>query len=331
MKAVILADIHLGINKSSDKYHEIAYNLFEEIIDVCNEKNIKNVIILGDFFHERKATNTKTLNIAHKIADIFEQSNVLMYIIIGNHDIYFKDSLIPTTLEIFKEYNQVKVIDKITEIDNIVLCPWGLMPITSSSEYCMGHFEINGFKMNSNYICDTGQEPNSFKDFKKTFSGHFHTPSSHGNITYLGSAFPQTFHDLGSKHGYYIFENGEMEFIEYTGAPKFVQYKTSEPISHDIATENLTGNIVKLIFTEDYGNVKNQQIIDEVYSYEPFKVKSDFSQAKIEGTEEIQDASTIGLLDHREIIKEYIKKSDFPTHLKKKTILSMIDKLLEEN
>jgi len=330
MKYILLADTHLGIFKSSEKYHEVTYNLFKEIFNVCSEKNINNVLMLGDFFHERKATNTKTLNIAHRIADLFEQSNILMYIIIGNHDIYFKDSLVPTTLEIFKEYNQIQVVDKITEIDNIVLCPWGLMPIGSSAEYCMGHFEINGFKMNSNYICDNGQEPNSFQDFKKTFSGHFHTPSSKGNITYLGSAFPQTFHDLGNRHGYYIFDNGELDFIEYTNSPKFVQFKTSEPISHDNATTNLTGNIIKLIFTEDYGTVKNQQIIDEVYAYEPFRVKPDFSMVKIEGTEETQDASTIGLLDHNEIMREYIEKSEFPAHLKKKTIISMIEKLKEE-
>ena len=85
-----------------------------------------------------------------------------------------------------------------------------------------------------------------------------------------------------------------------------------------------------MVFTEDYGTVKNQQIIDEVYFNNPFKVKSDFSKVKIEGTEETQDASTIGLLDHNEIMREYIRKSDFPINLKKKTILSMMDKLLEE-
>lgn len=326
MKALIVADTHLGINKSSEKYHEVVKNLFTEILDVCKEKNIERVIHLGDFFHERKATNTKTLNIAHKIADSFEQSNVLMYIIVGNHDIYFKDSLIPTTLEIFKEYTQVKVINEITEIDNLILCPWGSIPTGYHGGFCMGHFEINGFKMNSTYICNAGEDANTFKDFEHVFSGHFHTPSSHGNITYLGSAFPQTFHDLGNHHGYYIFDNGETEFIEYTGAPKFIEYRTGD----DIATQSLTGNIVKLIFTEDFGTVKNQQIIDEIWSHGPFRVKPDFSNVKIEGTEETQDASTIGLLDHGEILKEYVVKSEFPEHLKKKTILSMIEKLKEE-
>jgi len=249
-----------------------------------------------------------------------------MYIIVGNHDIYFKDSLIPTTLEIFKEYNQIKVIDKITEIDNIILCPWGSIPAGYNGGFCMGHFEINGFKMNSNYICNAGEDVNTFRDFDHVFSGHFHTPSTHGNITYLGSAFPQTFHDLGNCHGYYIFENGETEFIEFPGAPKFVQFRTGD----DIATSSILGNIVKLIFTEDYGTVKNQQIIDEVWSYGPYNVRSDFSTVKIEGTEETQDASTIGLLDHNEIMKEYITKSEFPAHLKKKTIISMIEKLKEE-
>ncbi len=325
MKYLLVADTHLGINKSSEKYHEVVQNLFVEILDVCEKRNIGTVIHLGDFFHERKATNTKTLNIAHRIAEIFEQSHVLMYIIVGNHDIYFKDSINPTTLEIFNKYNQIKVVDRITEFDNLTLCPWSSVPAGHGGGWCFGHFEINGFKMNGNYICTAGEDANTFKDFKHVYSGHFHTPSSHGNITYLGSAFPQTFNDLGNKHGYYIWDMGELEFIEFTGSPKFVEFKTYEPISQDI-----TGNIVKLIFTEDYGTVKNQQIIDEVWSYDPFKVKPDFSKAKIEGTDETQESSTVGLLDHNEIIREYVEKSEFPENLKKETILSMIEKLKEE-
>ena len=118
---------------------------------------------------------------------------------------------------------------------------------------------------------------------------------------------------------------GELEFIEYTGAPKFVEFRTGD----DIATSSIKGNIVKLIFTEDYGTVKNQQVIDNVWSHAPFKVKPDFSKVKIEGTEETQEAS-VGLLDHGEILKEYVEKSEFAPNLKKKTILSMIEKLKDE-
>jgi DNA repair exonuclease SbcCD nuclease subunit len=326
LKYLLVADTHVGINKSSEKYHEVVQNLFTEILGVCEERNIGTVIHLGDFFHERKATNTKTLNIAHRIADIFEQSSVQMYIIVGNHDIYFKDSLTPTALEIFQDKNHIKIVDKITELNELILCPWGSIPAGYDGGWCFGHFEINGFKMNGNYICTGGEDANTFKDFRHVYSGHFHTPSSHGNITYLGSAFPQTFHDLGNKHGYYIWDMGELEFIEFTGAPKFVEFRTGD----DIATSSIKGNIVKLIFTEDYGTVKNQQIIDGVWSYEPFKVKPDFSMAKIEGTEETQEASTVGLLDHNEIMREYVRKSVFPDNLKKKTILSMMDKLLRD-
>ena len=63
MKYLLVADTHLGIKKASERYHNVVYNLFEEIINVCKEINITEVIHLGDFFHERKVTNTKTLSI----------------------------------------------------------------------------------------------------------------------------------------------------------------------------------------------------------------------------------------------------------------------------
>ena len=212
MKYLLVADTHLGIKQASEKYHNVVYNLFEEIINVCKERNISEVIHLGDFFHERKATNTKTLSVALKIAELFRLNSITLYIIVGNHDIYFKNSLDPTILETFKNNNNIKVISEVTKLsDDIVLCPWSLLP--TEGKFLFGHFEITGFKMNSSYICENGIAPDGFNGYEHVYSGHFHMPSSKGNITYLGSAFPQTFHDIGSIHGYYIFDNGELEFI----------------------------------------------------------------------------------------------------------------------
>jgi hypothetical protein len=195
-----------------------------------------------------------------------------------------------------------------------------------NSYYCFGHFEFVGFKMNSSYICERGQDPNEVNDFKRVYSGHFHTPSEKGNIQYLGSPYAQTFHDVDSTRGYYIFDDGELEFIEFTYAPKFMKVDTD-----NITQENIKGNIVKLIFVEDKGSINNQQIIDEALSFNPVKLIPDFSQIKIEGTEDKQDESvSASLLDHNEIIDEYVGKIEIPEHVKRKTVLTMMRKLRGE-
>ncbi len=331
MKILLVTDTHLGINKSSELYHNVVFTLFEEIYQTCLKRNIHHIIHLGDFFHNRKELNTKTQAVAHKIAKLF--TDELVYLILGNHDCYYNDTLKPTTAQLFEQYPNWRIIDEPTKIlDNIVLCPYNQVPLGYRGEYCMGHFEFAGFKMNNSYICETGSQLEDIKpnDFKHIYSGHFHTPSVKNNITYLGAAYQQTFHDLGNKLGYHIFEDGDLEFIEYTKAPKFKIIKTSE-IEHVITKSDIKGNIIKLIYTEDYGTLQNQEMIDSVLEHMPVRLQTDFSNVKIEGSEEKLEESDASLLDHDEIITEYINKTEVPPHIKKKMLLAMIEKLRRIN
>ena len=322
-----MTDSHLGISKSSDLYHDVVFNLFSEINDVCLDKNISEIIHLGDFFHDRKVLNTKTQNYAHKIAELFK-STATIWLILGNHDVYYKDRLQPTTAELFNGYPHIRVIDKIQKHNNIVLCPWGMIP-QGYDGFCMGHFELTGFKMNSSFVCERGQDPANLKkdnNFDHIYSGHFHTPSTQNNITYLGSPYQQTFHDVNSPRGYYIWDNGDMEFIEFKSAPKFMVMQ-----AENVNTKEVKNNIIRLIFNEDHGSVKNQKIIDEIMSFGPIKLQIDFSNVKIQGSEDIrEDQVDASLLDHNEIITEYINKTPLPEFVNKKTLETMINKLREE-
>ena len=326
MKILLVTDTHLGINHSSELYHDVVYRLFKEIKGVCQKNNIGIVVHLGDFFHERRSLNTKTQSVAHKIAGLFNDK-LYMYIILGNHDVYYKTKLDPTSLDIFKKYPNIEIIKTVKYLNkDITLVPWSLLPERRHG-YVFGHFDFSGFKMNTNYICENGLDPTKWQDFDHIYSGHFHWPSTKKNITYLGSSFPQTFHDIDSPRGYHIWEDGKLDFIEFTAAPKFIKILSDGEIKY----KNISGNIIKLVFTEDYGSIKNQKIIDQISSFGPAKLQVDFSQVKIEGTDETLETMDASLLDHQEIIKEYIDKSELPNFVKKNILLSMIETLQEEN
>lgn len=272
--------------------------------------------------------NTKTQRVAHRIGHLFESNKIIMFLITGNHDVYFKDTLETSTLELFSKYEYITVIDKPTDYGEVVFCPWSMIPGETKAKYCMGHFSIIGFKMNNSYPADKGYTSEDFKRFKHVYSGHFHTPSTRDNITYLGSPYGMTFHDVNSERGFHLWEDGKLEFIPFHDAPKFYIME-SENINKDL----VKGNIIKLVFKEDYGIVKNQKLIDEIQSLKPIRLQTDFSQIKIEGTEEKRDESDteqIGLLNHKEIITEYVQKTKFPEHIKTSVLLNMIEKLKEE-
>jgi DNA repair exonuclease SbcCD nuclease subunit len=321
-KKLFVTDTHLGLSKSSDLWHNITLNLFNDIRDYCIRNDINTIIHLGDFFHDRKSLNTKTQEIAHLIAKMFEGRK--LYIIIGNHDTFYKNQLYPTTLEFLKSYSWITIVDEVIHVDELTLCPWGKIPQYQGS-YCCGHFELSGFHMNNSYVCEHGTDPNTLKEFEHVYSGHFHTPSTKGNITYLGSAFPQSFHDVGSPRGYYEFEDGNLKFIEFTGSPKFIKCNTINYKDFD-----LKNNIVKVTFIEDYGNVENQKIIDEINSMEPLKLDVNFEKIVSEDNTKLE-LEVSDLPNHRDLISKFIDDvSKLPKNIDKKLLKSFVYKLMED-
>ncbi len=96
----------------------------------------------------------------------------------------------------------------------------------------MGHLEIAGFLANQNYMCETGTDPDFFKQFDVVFSGHFHKRSKRNNITYIGNAYQMYWNDEGETRGFGIFdvETQELEYID-NPFPMFhkLYYNESKP------------------------------------------------------------------------------------------------------
>jgi len=328
MKHIIFGDTHLGIYNASDLWHQTTIRLFKEILKTAYEQDIKSLLHGGDFFHNRKSTNTKTLDIGLLIMSELSSWFNNININIGNHDAYYKNKLFPNTLQIFKDISNVRIISVPTllpEDNKIVMVPWmEILPENlPKAEFLFGHLEIKDFKMNSSYRCKTGISKRSLNAFRHVYSSHFHTPSTMDNISYLGSPYGLTFNDINSTRGYYIFDSDsdKMEFIEFD-APKFVHIKTE-----NIKKEEVEGNFVKLIFQKDYGHIQNQRIVDDVSNMNPLNLNSDFSQIKFSGTDEEQEEINLKIIDHNGVIKQYIEKSELPEHIQKRTLLNFMEKL----
>lgn len=321
LKKLFVTDTHLGLYSDSEVWLNIVYEFFKHVVDFCKDNDVKTIIHGGDFFHNRRSLNTKTQSIAHSIASYITNNSLKMKIIVGNHDCYYKNKLHPHTLELFRKYENIEIIEKPKVVDNILLLPWGSIPSGSNAEYVFGHFAINGFHMNDSYKCKDGVEKSIFKSFKKVFSGHFHTPSSKDNIVYLGAPYGQTFHDAGGTRGFYVFDEGKLKFYEYTKAPKFILLHTE-----DLDLSSVKGNIVRIVFDKDYGTNKNQKIVDKVLAEEPFQYSMKYSN-KEENESEIEDAQ---MESKDELVNQFIDTQNFSTNIKISTLKSMFRKLMKE-
>jgi hypothetical protein len=161
--------------------------------------------------------------------------------ILGNHDLYFKDKLDTHSIPYASEFSNIKVIDTTTTIGDFCFIPWlvgdewkAVSNITAPYVFC--HAEIASFMMNEyTPMPDHGKlNINSFPNQKLVFSGHFHKRQRKGNIWYMGNPFPHDFADVGDDdRGLMIWEPGKQpEFRQWHAAPKYRKYNLSEIISN---------------------------------------------------------------------------------------------------
>ena len=183
--------------------------------------------------------------------------------LIGNHDIYYKNTLrVNAPHEILGEYN-FDVIDKPTTKSydgvDILLLPWICddnksevfeAVQRSKAPVCMGHLELNGFEAHPGHVMESGMDKTFFSKFKRVFSGHYHQKSTKGNISYLGNPYQLYWNDYGCKRGFHVFDTTTLKTTFYRN-PFDVFHKLYYNNGVSIPEpEDLKGSFVKLIVEE---------------------------------------------------------------------------------
>jgi len=322
MRSILLGDTHLGIKNSNLFWLDLTYQLFQEIVDYCIKNDISNIIHGGDFFHTRYSLNVLTISYSYKIVDLLRKNNIHMYICIGNHDQYYKKHQKHHALMIFEKYSNITIIDTPTELDDEILCPWNTLPDKTNKKTLIGHYEINGVVTNASGYEMTSAKLSitDFNQFDKVYSSHFHTKSSNSNIEYIGSAFAMDMNDINSERGYYLYEGGYVrDFIEFTTAPKFVRFTSTD----DFDNIDIKNNICKVIFIESCTDIESMKIVDKIKGCSPKELFIDF---QIKNEDQVEEKSFIGT--NSDMILHYIDNIiTLPIGLEKTTLKSYVKKL----
>lgn len=250
MKIAIISDTHAGARGDSLVFNEFFFKFWENVFFPYLEKHdIKHVCHLGDLVDRRKFINYVILNSWRKrFFDRLQSNNIQMDIIVGNHDVTYKNTNeINAMEELFNHYNNINVytepLEKEYDSLNIALVPWinsGNYQKSieflndSKAEVVFGHFEISGFEMDRGNICHDGLNSKLFERFDLVLSGHFHHKSSQGNISYLGNQYQMTWMDYGDQKGFHIFDT---ETRELTFIPN--PYNIFHKINYDDTVQNL--------------------------------------------------------------------------------------------
>lgn len=317
MKVALITDQHFGARESSAIILKHQLRFYDEIFFPRLEQyGINTIIILGDFFDKRKYTNNYIVDRAKKkFFDIVSERKYTVYMIVGNHDSYYKNTLEVNTPELLsKEYDCINVISSPRTIDingtSIAMIPWicsdneveCMNTIQNSpSDICMGHFEIEGFQMYRGVESHGGFSKTLFNRYDYVFSGHYHHKSTTGNITYLGAPYEMTWQDYGDPRGFHIFDLNTRT-LDYIQNPitLFVKLeyndKDVEPI--DLRTYDLQDTFIKLIVINKTDYYKFDSFLNRLYSKGAYDIKivediGDFESVTISESVKIEDTQTV--------------------------------------
>ena len=234
MKIALLADSHFGARNDSAPMQQSMAQFYSRVFfPTLDQWDIKTVIHLGDYFDRRKYTNIGTARFVHETYSLpISQRGITQHILVGNHDIYYRNSTEVNGIEEFYRYDtNVHVYTQPTEIDldgcPILMLPWiaennqdATMTALASSScgIVMGHLEIFGYQMYRGLPNPDGMNPKLFDRFELVLSGHYHHRTLRDPIAYLGSCYPMIWSDYQDERGFHLFDT-ETHILTYIENP----------------------------------------------------------------------------------------------------------------
>ena len=316
MKVLLITDQHFGVRNDNQHFLDHYRKFYNEIvIPFSKVSKIDTVLCLGDTFDKRRSINFMSLDAAKDMwFNPLEEMGVSMHMLVGNHDIYYKNTLrVNAPNELLGEYGNITIHDAPTTIDidgtSILLLPWicdenreqSLKAVVeSNAPVAMGHLELNGFEAHPGHVMNHGMDHSMFGKFKKVFSGHYHAKSNRDNVYYLGNPYQLYWNDYGSKRGFHVFDTKTLKTTFYRN-PFDTFHKLYYNGGVSIPDENeLKGSFVKLIVESKGDYTKFDYAVRQLQDLglADLKIIEDLSVELENGDAVLETEDTLTLLDN---------------------------------
>jgi predicted phosphodiesterase len=328
MKLCILSDTQYGSKNDYLPFLENNRLFFENVFfPTLDERRVHHVVHLGDLLERRKYINYNTAHylcrdFLSKFENVMDWHGLELHWILGNHDIYFRETFQVNASQLFG-YSAM-VHDKPGEVEfddgtTILFIPWIVkenyekimrMIELSEAKMCFGHFELMGFETSPGIVAKEGMDPKILDKFEVVMSGHYHHRSAKGNIYYVGSHAEFTWSDYGDDHGFHIFdtETREIEFIKnpYTVFKKvWYDDRNSVPFPE---REEIFNKIVKVIVSAKHDQSMYESFMAHIESCRPLEILpvEDHLNAQLSDDSEIVSEAK----DTLAIMREYVDQAN---------------------
>lgn len=289
-KILLITDQHFGVRNDSQAYIDKYRSFYQDtVLPYIDKHKIKNVIALGDTFDRRKSINFNSLDAAKAMwFDPLKERGVQMHMLVGNHDIYYKNTLRVNSPELLlRDYDNITVVDDPTELSfgglRLLLLPWicddnrsrSTDAISSTdASVCLGHLELNNFEPIPGYTMEHGDDPKMFSKFDLVCSGHYHHRSTKDNIVYLGNPYQLYWNDFGCDRGFHVL-NTDTTKLTFVKNPNVMFHKIyyRDDETAKINFDELKGSYVKLIVEKKEDRVLFDQTLRDIVDANPSDLK----------------------------------------------------------
>ena len=341
MKIAIITDQHFGARKGAAYVNNYFQKFYDDVFFPYLKKHkIDTVINMGDTFDNRRNIDIQSLEWTKvNYFDKLQEMGITVHSVIGNHDIYYKDTNGVNSVDLLlREYNNIKIYSEATDIKlgklSILLIPWinsenkekTMKMIKKSKSPCvMGHLECKGFEINPGFVMDHGTDVKTFDKFEKVYSGHYHTRSDNGKVFYLGNPYEMYWNDVGDTRGFHIFDTDTMEHTPVNNPYRmFYNLYYEDNDAQLLDTRQFAGKILKLIVRKKSDPKKFERYIDKIYSSDvhELKILENFQLQENEEFEAFESEDTLSILNR------YVEESEID--LQKSTIQDIIKEVYQE-
>jgi len=345
----MISDTHLGCRSNSVVWFNIIEDyFFNFFIPLVKKEYRKGDILfhLGDVFDNRQSINLAAQDLGIRIFEELSKIFPEIHIIVGNHDIMKKNSNDISSVDCLKYIPGVTVHKepKILTYGGVkcLLMPWRrdsaheketLELIKDNVDYMFCHTETQGVQttQSTKHLHEGGNDLNTFKRFKRVYSGHIHYRQEKGNFVLVGNPYQMTRSDRGNQKGIYILDlsTGDHKFIQNKRSPIFIRYYINDILERhmDEILAEIEGNFVDIFIPS---NVLGKYNINKFMDFldgcaKKIEPRIYDEENPIEIDDDIQSSDFIGELNLMNISANFINSLSYDEDLKERLIKSVTD------
>ena len=326
--AILVNDIHLDKGNGN-----LVKDIFRQLIQVCRDFDVENIICGGDIFTNRSAQPMLCLTDWKDILDELSKNEIWLDVIPGNHDKTDPDDersyldvynyplvrlhreaecciIRGAAFAFIPYFNDEKWMKEYEKADGIIeeMFQDGDIEPTAAT-FLITHSGFDGVRNNDGTEVKSIIKPSMFEHYSKVLIGHYHNASKLSkNVIYTGSAYQGNYGETLTDKGFtVIFDDGTIKHVP-SHFPRYIKETV------DVNDSESIRNLIEKYDGEEYDHVRivfrgSRADRRKVNLVELSKSGIDCQYESIEETEAIDNSVSADVLcyDKKSIIKDFVR------------------------